>query len=114
MRISDWSSDVCSSDLAGGDRGRRRRAVRPHGRGLRRRHHGAHRGGGDPLRRQRLLAAALFAARTRRRREDRKSVVSGKSVSVSVDIGGRRIIKQKVNEITSVKRDTSKPKQDKH
>src|SRR3546814_14111986 len=30
---------------------------------------------------------------------DRKSVVSGKSVSVSVDLGGRRIIKKK-NKIT--------------
>src|SRR3546814_16133524 len=28
-------------------------------------------------------------------RGDRKSVVSGKSVSVSVDLGGRRVIKQK-------------------
>src|SRR3546814_15684257 len=28
---------------------------------------------------------------------DRKSVVSGKSVSVRVDIGGRRIIKKKLN-----------------
>src|SRR3546814_13907110 len=30
-------------------------------------------------------------------REDRKSVVSGKSVSVRVDLGGRRILKQKNN-----------------
>src|SRR3546814_12691227 len=29
------------------------------------------------------------------RRQDRKSVVEGKSVSVRVDLGGRRIIKQK-------------------
>src|SRR3546814_3824406 len=29
-------------------------------------------------------------------RSDRKSVVSGKSVSVSVDLGGRRIIKKKL------------------
>src|SRR3546814_15211063 len=33
--------------------------------------------------------------RTRSRAIDRKSVVSGKSVSVRVDIGGRRIIKKK-------------------
>src|SRR3546814_20044702 len=32
---------------------------------------------------------------TRRAGLDRKSVVSGKSVSVSVDVGGRRIIKKK-------------------
>src|SRR3546814_12085349 len=30
--------------------------------------------------------------------EDRKSVVSGKSVSVRVDLGGRRIIKKKNND----------------
>src|SRR3546814_11896917 len=33
--------------------------------------------------------------------EDRKSVVSGKSVSVRVDLGGRRIIKQKNNARTA-------------
>src|SRR3546814_15762867 len=71
MRISDWSSDVCSSDLSMGARmvgdltetaGRGREAV----------WQGT--GGG--------------------RRADRKSVVSGKSVSVRVDLGGRRIIKK--------------------
>src|SRR3546814_11495302 len=31
--------------------------------------------------------------------EDRKSVVEGKSVSVRVDLGGRRIIKKKKNNI---------------
>src|SRR3546814_13280565 len=30
-------------------------------------------------------------------RRDRKSVVSGKSVSVRLDLGGRRIIKKKIN-----------------
>src|SRR3546814_15811747 len=35
---------------------------------------------------------------------DRKSVVSGKSVSVRVDLGGRRIIKNKnINDILSTK-----------
>src|SRR3546814_12145759 len=42
---------------------------------------------------------ALFAARDdleqRLARQDRKSVVEGKSVSVSVDLGGRRIIQKK-------------------
>src|SRR3546814_17136146 len=33
-----------------------------------------------------------------RGRRDRKSVVSGKSVSERVDLGGRRIIKKKINE----------------
>src|SRR3546814_17737607 len=35
------------------------------------------------------------SARTRGAGEDRKSVVKGKSVSVRVDLGGRRIIKKK-------------------
>src|SRR3546814_11809567 len=41
------------------------------------------------------------ARRTRRR--DRKSVVSGKSVSVRVALGGRRIIKQKNRQQTRTK-----------
>src|SRR3546814_8875632 len=70
MRISDWSSDVCSSDL-----------------GLRKRTH----------------KSAFYPSYRRRRNSafpttgvspgDRKSVVSGKSVSVRVAIGDRRIIK---------------------
>src|SRR3546814_15266767 len=39
--------------------------------------------------------ARLRAAHTAPARPDRKSVVEGKSVSVSVDLGGRRIIKNK-------------------
>src|SRR3546814_17435063 len=104
MRISDWSSDVCSSDLRG---------------------HGFAAGVvGAPavlhffceVRQQPELtslnpsAAELvepdegrelqrpdFAVEFRRRRAfgDRKSVVSGKSVSVRVDLGVRRIIKKK-------------------
>src|SRR3546814_20895503 len=106
MRISDWSSDVCSSDLpqpqaplhhvhppAGGRtealderqaRDERRAAALREGL-----HHlYAHRlhravdpgGEGGPR------AGGL---------PDRKSVVSGKSVSVRVDLGDRRIIKKK-------------------
>src|SRR3546814_14890821 len=37
--------------------------------------------------------------KTARKRTDRKSVVKGKSVSVRVDLGGRRIIKKKKNRI---------------
>src|SRR3546814_15985862 len=97
MRISDWSSDVCSSDLQFGDVARR-----------------------DALQcRQRQLVAivlegvaidvqtfgvpvdAMLGRAPRAFREqliagDRKSVVSGKSVSVRVDLGGRRIIKKKI------------------
>src|SRR3546814_13138574 len=99
MRISDWSSDVCSSDLpielplgwlrkeppiffrgARGPIGKKTGEARhdtpladiaDHRRGLARRRRGAG-----------------------RKSEDRKSVVKGKSVSVRVDLGGRRIIKK--------------------
>src|SRR3546814_12580057 len=50
--------------------------------------------GGHLLRR---LAADGWQLRALRRRADRKSVVEGKSVSVRVDVGGRRIIKKKKN-----------------
>src|SRR3546814_11928734 len=95
MRISDWSSDVCSSDLriarlalflrrlvvlgdetgAAIGSGKHTVTIKPRG--------------------------ALFAAWRKRPLlrtegiEDRKSVVSGKSVSVRVDLGGRRTIKKK-------------------
>src|SRR3546814_14427869 len=101
MRISDWSSDVCSSDLGG--------LHLP--------------GGGDTflsaiyvdnlvdvivsaLSAQDVAARAFYLAdpevlhvrelfRMWSEAADRKSVVSGKSVSVRVDLGGRRIIKNK-------------------
>src|SRR3546814_14702950 len=135
MRISDWSSDVCSSDLTGGGgvvgiavigigrkaenhvradialigrtetagqvgRARRNRALEillehqalprvEEGAARRRvriRGQGARRIG---------IGIALADIVVEAVAEDRKSVVSGKSVSVSVDLGGRRIIKKK-------------------
>src|SRR3546814_19679752 len=87
MRISDWSSDVCSSDLRPVER---------------------HRGGdgvevdeqcdgeSDESRLRALVRIAIERGRQRGAQEqDRKSVVSGKSVSVRVDLGGLRFIKQK-------------------
>src|SRR3546814_18840301 len=89
MRISDWSSDVCSSDL-----GVYRRLFA--GLGLLDHivHHAFHHGG---------EAAALGAgggsqAFALAHVQNRKSVVEGKRVSVRVDIGGRRTIK-KIQEI---------------
>src|SRR3546814_11409243 len=80
MRISDWSSDVCSSDLAL-RRGRRTaRCIWWITRG----------NCCTPL-----LPRKRRSSRVKRRRLDRKSVVEGKSVSVRVDLGGRRIIKKK-------------------
>src|SRR3546814_20269056 len=86
MRISDWSSDVCSSDL------------RKIGR------HRVERGAlvGNVIRA--LGQPGERAGRDRERRPadiDRKSVVSGKSVSVRVDLGGRRIIQKKKTSSTS-------------
>src|SRR3546814_14592928 len=85
MRISDWSSDVCSSDLAANDATLATVALRPR----------LIWGPGDPH----LLPGLVARARAGRLRlidgGDRKSVVEGKSVSVRVDLGGRRIIKNK-------------------
>src|SRR3546814_16744627 len=98
MRISDWSSDVCSSDLVGRDQHaamhRRRNAA---GVGLAGRVVGDGRRGDAVLR---IVVAAVIGALEFQdlvaagegARQARKSVVSGKSVSVSVDLGGRRII----------------------
>src|SRR3546814_17497765 len=113
MLIRDWSSDVCSSDLAVG------------------RVHDGHPGpdGGGPgegpadgrvpvhhLRRGAQAEAAQGAVgldvpgpdraavpgdhvdRAAGGAEDRKSVVEGQSVSVRVDLGGRRDIKKKKNQ----------------
>src|SRR3546814_11945678 len=82
MRISDWSSDVCSSDLLAVvqlEAEPRRRDDRK-----------------VPARvgRDGLQVPVHHPGRLPRA-EDRKSVVSGKSVSVRVDLGGRRIIKKK-------------------
>src|SRR3546814_8027761 len=83
MRISDWSSDVCSSDLADD-------AVALLGEKAR-----------VPARRPAVAEAALRAAMDDERDRQfgcgiaRKSVVQGKSVSVSVDLGGGRIITKK-------------------
>src|SRR3546814_20453139 len=101
MRISDWSSDVCSSDLAENES--RKSDV----------------GRDDPfspalppglpvLSKTRFDFRDAAALRTRERvydpleccglhraeLADRKSVGEGQSVSVRVDIGGRRIIKK--------------------
>src|SRR3546814_15409570 len=95
MRISDWSSDVCSSDLGARDH----RIFQPAGeaRPLPARKEIPQGGGPLPGRR---AAHPDRSARGRRAagNADRKSVESGKSVSVRVDLGGRRIIKKKNKE----------------
>src|SRR3546814_16156188 len=109
MRISDWSSDVCSSDL----RGDQRRMARQYADVALASRNDDHvdlladreRGRRDQVERD-LLVPGVGHGSGRLRREllgfrdcfldgDRKSVVSGKSVSVRVDPGGRRTIKKK-------------------
>src|SRR3546814_14622986 len=87
MRISDWSSDVCSSDLQVPERGR-----------------------ADFETRRRISLACKAgeiksdvgrgSVDDRRTAGDRKSVVEGKSVAVRVDHGGRRIINKKKQQST--------------
>src|SRR3546814_12480857 len=114
MRISDWSSDVCSSDLGVAIRRGRQQAARRGAKELSRTRAAALHPGGRIERSQaqgaapagRAHAQALRGERRHGRdrtegsvrqsdRSDRKSVAEGKSVSVSVDLGGRRIIKKK-------------------
>src|SRR3546814_20828186 len=96
MRISDWSSDVCSSDLRqrGGGTGDHRLI----GHRLRLLHLSRtydHRGAGAAARDSGRAADTRRAADDGDDPVDRKSVVYGKSVSVRVDLGGRSIIQKK-------------------
>src|SRR3546814_18414659 len=94
VRISDWSSDVCSSDLAGRllfcrggccrDQGCSR--LCPYGRGA--------------CQTDRLDEKGRRGAGGR---SDRKSVVEGKGVSGRLDPGGRRLNKQKKKDIKQIR-----------
>src|SRR3546814_18616225 len=103
MRISDWSSDVCSSDLRVAARvrsGREGGAARYWAAGCR----ALRRSARSPPRRggKRAAIRHVLAVRRESRRPfavDRKSVVEGKSVSVRVDLGGGRIIKKKKKKV---------------
>src|SRR3546814_2951832 len=93
MRISDWSSDVCSSDLVRSGAERRRRignAARCRRQPCRYRcawRHGV--SDNHDVEGPTLLGGARLPQSNQR--PDRKSVVQGKSVSVRVDLGGLRI-----------------------
>src|SRR3546814_18781642 len=77
MRISDWSSDVCSADLAPA----------------------ASRSGSPPGNANQTGRPRACGHRRTTLRIDRKSDVEGRSVSVRVDFGGRRIIKKKHDQL---------------
>src|SRR3546814_13052336 len=103
MRISDWSSDVCSSDLRlsrTGGSGRQDRSDRTGGRSGAQRARGAaafpprpFAGGVD------RLPPAHAQPYDDGARLDRQGDVVGTSVYVRVDIGGCRIIYKKKNEV---------------
>src|SRR3546814_19117848 len=106
MRISDWSPDVCSSDLTGARVEWRsllwvsRRSLRACFHPARALWHAcgwsAHQSGEGPVRENPAVAGhRTDRLRPYRLRLDRKSDVKGTSVSVRVDIGGRSIINKK-------------------
>src|SRR3546814_11758397 len=107
MRISDWRSDVCSSDLDGGllrrpGDGRRDVVAQVEQQGdvlgaALAVEHAAQDllQPAGALAARRALPARLPGEEAHHAPRARQSVVSGKSVSVRVDLGGRRIIKKK-------------------
>src|SRR3546814_12507641 len=116
MRISDWSSDVCSSDLLHAEARcglaviLRIEAVdfgaEFHPSHVAQAHDGPAFGGAQAdvaelLRRlqARLDRDGCVELLFLGRRTDRKSGVEGKSVSGRVDLGGRRVIKKKIKNV---------------
>src|SRR3546814_13157123 len=105
MRISDWSSDVCSSDLSwqmlpcpARDLGRRQRARHARDLAAALEQHQRRDAADAETGAQFGLRLGIELAQP----QDRKSVVEGKSVSVRVDLGGRLIIKKKT-QLTNTK-----------
>src|SRR3546814_16278986 len=93
MRISDWSSDVCSSDLQYGRTARAEENRTTQSRMT----------STMTANLQNLTHTTMAATPQSELPEplgtglDRKSVVSGKSESVRVDLGGRRTLKKKTH-----------------
>src|SRR3546814_14447396 len=103
MRISDWSSDVCSSDLS---------SMRTANSSPETAHNCVTSALSLPIARTALPSStSARLAVSRSIRGDRKSVVSGTSVSVRVDLGGRRIIKKKKKMSIKVKLNTNNKSQ---
>src|SRR3546814_15361749 len=95
MRISDWSSDVCSSDLILIEIARILHGLRDGFFCDRIKGHAINLWWQSLFFPQHLLHMPANRLAFAIRVGDRKSVVSGKSVSVRVDLGGRRNIKKK-------------------
>src|SRR3546814_16601473 len=102
MRISDWSSDVCSSDLDRRKPFLHQRRPAPMGGRLAaienaalRQQEGSHAHARRAAGACRSRAQKAESGRGHLAVRDRKSVVEGKSVSVSVALGGRCTIKKK-------------------
>src|SRR3546814_16638950 len=112
MRISDWSSDVCSSDLVTEQSARMLEVARASALAIQEGpvdghqsriicYRGEHRrsepGQSPPAKRRSRSEAQAVRCNIDRPipQIDRTSAVSGKSVSVRVDLGGRRILKKK-------------------
>src|SRR3546814_15225004 len=99
MRISDWSSDVCSSDLDPITNGHMDIITRAATHMVDQLIIAVARNAGKgPLfgveDRVQMVLDEVAALPPAAKASDRKSVVEGKSVSVRVDLGGRRIIKK--------------------
>src|SRR3546814_11816256 len=112
MRISDWSSDVCSSDLERHAVADEAEIARPELRvAFQERHVEQQRPGQQKAEHhgQRACGSREPAPSTRNivRRQDRKSAVKGKSVSVRVVVGGRRILNKKNTTILRYKTKTN-------
>src|SRR3546814_18546136 len=107
MRISDWISDMCSSDLDAGGQARRR--ARDAAGQLRKQGHAlgfsAIVAFGEEDERMRPLPYPLITVGDHPGRSEERRV--GKGVSVRVDLGGRRLIKKKI--ITKQENQTKKP-----
>src|SRR3546814_18070408 len=98
MRISDWSSDVCSSDLGVGGGKVAGEILCEGGTDRRWRAAGPQNGGGTVMPAQQQQHAVLVIMPVERPQTavavgDRTSVEEGTSVAARVALGGRRIMK---------------------
>src|SRR3546814_14423646 len=94
MRISDWSSDVCSSDLKKWEYGRKRKGgSRTNIEKKKTKNYNMMRA--KALSKQRRSAKDKHTVMKRHLRSEERRV--GKECAVRVDLGGRRIIKNKTN-----------------